>query len=70
MAVCMARRTRQLRLRRLKSTKGSLSNDDGDVNENSKKTIALNWQNNNFARTSHFFVLFFAVVARLRRETA
>ena len=67
MVVCLARRTRQLRL---KSTKGSLSNDDGDVNENSKKAIGLDWQNNNFARASPFFVLFFAVVARLRRETA
>ena len=27
---------------------GSLSNDDGDVNENSKKAIDLDWQNNNF----------------------
>ena len=27
---------------------GSLSNDDGDVNENGKKAIDLDWQNNNF----------------------
>ena len=67
MVVCLSRRTRQLRLR---STEGSLSNDDGDVNENSKKAIGLDWQNNKFARASRFFVLFFAVVARLRRETA
>jgi len=49
---------------------GSLSNDDGDANENGKKTIVLDWQNNNFARASRFFVHFFAVTARLRRENA
>ena len=65
MVVCLSRRTRQLQL---KSTKGSLSKDDGDVNENSKKAIGLDWQNNNFARTSRFLLLFFAVVARVRRE--
>ena len=47
---------------------GSLSNDDGDVNENGKKAIGLDWQNNNFARASRFFVHFFVVTARLRRE--
>ena len=47
---------------------GSLSNDDGDVNENGKKAIGLDWQNNNFARASHLSVHFFAVTARLRRE--
>ena len=45
-------------------------NDDGDFNENGKKAIGLNWQNNNFARASRFFVHFFAVIARLRRENA
>ena len=45
----------------------SLSKDDGDGNENGKKAIGLDWQNNNFAR-ARFFVRFFAVVARLRRE--
>ena len=49
---------------------GNLSNDDVDVNENGKKAIGLDWQNNNFARASRFFVHFFAVSARLRRETA
>ena len=49
---------------------GSLSNDDGDVNENGKKAIGLDKQNNNFARASRFFVHFFAVSERLRRETA
>ena len=49
---------------------GNLSNDDGDVNENGKKAIGLDWQNNNFARASRFFVHFFAVTARLQRETA
>ena len=50
----------------------SLSNDDddhGDGNENRKKAIGLDRQNNNFARASRFFVHFLAVVARLRRET-
>jgi len=45
---------------------GSLSNDDGD----GKKEIVLDWQNKNFTRVSLFFVHFFAVVARLRRESA
>ena len=49
---------------------GSLSNDDGDVNENGKKAIDLDLQNNNFTRASRFFVHFFAVTARLRRENA
>ena len=34
---------------------GSLSNDDGDGNENGRKAIGINWQNNNFARASRFF---------------
>ena len=49
---------------------GSLSKDDGNGNENSKKAIVLNWQNSNFARVSRFFVHFLAVVARLRRKSA
>ena len=49
---------------------GSLSNDFGEVNENGKKTAGLDWQNNNFARPSSFFVHFFAVTARLGRENA
>ena len=49
--------------------KGSLSNDVGDGNENGKKAIGLDWQNNYFARAARFFVHFFAVNARLRRET-
>ena len=49
---------------------GSLSNGDGDGNKNGKKATGSDWQNNNFARASLFFVHFFAVVARLRRETA
>ena len=35
---------------------GSLSNDDGDVNENGKKAIGLDWQDSNFAR--HAFCIF------------
>ena len=46
---------------------GSLNNDDG---EKGKKAIGLDWQNNNSARTSCFFVHFFTVTARLRRENA
>ena len=50
---------------------GSLiSKDDGDGNENGKKAIGLDWQNNNFARASRFFVHFFNVAARLRSESA
>ena len=37
-------------------TLGSLSNDDGDGNENGKKAIGLDWQNNNFARASRLFL--------------
>ena len=48
---------------------GNLYNDDGDDNENGKKAIGLDWQNNNFARASRFFVHFFAVAARLRRKS-
>ena len=52
-------------------TLGSLSNDDGDGNENSKKTTGLlDKQNNNFARASRFVFHFLAVVARLQRESA
>ena len=49
---------------------GSLSNHNSDDNENVKIAIGLDWQNNNFARTSRFFVHFYAVVARLQRESA
>jgi len=53
-----------------KTLKRSLSKDDGDGNENGKKAIGLDKQNNNFARASRLFVHFSAVVARLQRETA
>ena len=46
----------------------TLSNDDGDGNENGKK--AIDWQNNNVTRASRFFVHFYAVTARLQRESA
>ena len=42
---------------------GSLSNDDGDGNENGKKAIGVDWHNNYFARAARFFVHFFAVTA-------
>ena len=38
----------------LSCTLGSLSNDDGDGNDNGKKAIGLDKQNNNFARASRF----------------
>ena len=38
-----------------------LKHDDGDGNENGKKAIALDKENNNFARASRFFAHFFAV---------
>ena len=50
--------------------KGSLRNDYDDGNENVKKEIGLDKQNNNSARASRFFVHFSAVVARLQREIA
>ena len=49
---------------------GSLRCHDGDDNENVKKVIGLDWQNNNAARAARFFVHFFSVTARLRREDA
>ena len=39
-------------------------------NENGKKAIGLDQQNNNFARASRLFLHFFAVAARLQRESA
>ena len=36
---------------------------DVDVNEDGKKAVPLDWQNNNFARESRFFEHFFAVTA-------
>ena len=47
----------------------SLSKDDGDGNENGKKAIGLARQNNNIVRASGFLVHFFAVTARLQRES-
>ena len=35
-----------------------------------KKAIGLDWQNNNFARASRFYVHFSAVIARLQRARA
>ena len=49
---------------------GCLSNGDGAGNENGKKAIGLDRQNNNFARASRFFVHFLAVAARLQRDSA
>ena len=41
---------------------GSLSNNDGDGNENGKKAIGLDWQNNNVARASRFFGHFIRLI--------
>ena len=43
---------------------------DGDVNETGIKAVGLDWQDNNLARASCFFVHLFPVTARLRRENA
>ena len=48
----------------------SLSNDDGDANENGKKAIGLDWQNNDSACASHVFVDFLTVTTRVQRENA
>ena len=56
------------RFRRFGTPIGSLSKDVGYVNEKGKKAEGLDWQNNNFARASLFFLHFFAVTARPRRE--
>ena len=45
-----------------------LSNDYGHGNENGKKAIGVDQQNNYSVRASRFFAHFFAVTARLRRE--
>ena len=48
----------------------SLSNDDGDGNENGKKAKGLDWKNKNIVRASRIFAHFFAVVTRQQRETS
>ena len=48
---------------------GSFSNDNGDDKQDVKKAWFI-MQNNNFARALRFFVHFFTVLARLRRENA
>ena len=47
----------------------TLSNDDGDGNK-PKKGNRLNDQNNNSARVLHFLLHFFAITARLGRESS
>ena len=49
---------------------GSLSNDDADGNENGKKAIGLISKTTTFHVYHAFFVHFFAVIARLQRESA
>ena len=52
------------------SISGSLSNDDADGNENGKKAIGLISKTTTLHVHHAFFVHFFAVVARLQRESA
>ena len=60
------------------TTTTTMADDDHDNrelkqrqgNETGKKAIGLDWQKNNFARVSRFFVHFLAVIARLQRESA
>ena len=49
---------------------GTLRLDDAKALRTSKTTKGGSRQNNNFAHESHYFVHFFAVFARLRREIA
>ena len=49
---------------------GSLSNDDADGNENGKKAKGLISKTTTLHVHHAFFVHFFAVVARLQRESA
>ena len=48
------RRRHNLRHWKKASIQGSLSNDDGDIDENGKTAIGLDQQNNNFARDHAF----------------
>ena len=43
------------------ATLGSSNNDDGDGNENGKKGIGLDKENNNFARASRFEFLYISL---------
>ena len=43
---------------RLRCVTRGLKKSDGDGNENVKKALSLDWQNNNFARASRFFCTF------------
>ena len=50
-----------------KTTKGSLGNNDGDGNKNSKKSNkVISVKQQHFASASCFFKHFLAIVARLR----
>ena len=49
---------------------GSLSTDDGEVNGNGKKTIGLDWQNNNSALESRFSLHFFAELNNMESKAA
>ena len=46
----------------------SLSNDDDDANENGKKAIGLDWQNNDSTRALHVFVNFLTVTGQVQCE--
>ena len=49
---------------------GSLSNDDGEVNENGKKNSRFRWAKQQLCTCIKLFCTFFAVTARLGRENA
>ena len=53
--------TRLQLFRSIDASLGSLSNDEGDGNKNVTKAIGLDWQNNNCARATRVFVLFFSL---------
>ena len=48
----------------------TLRSDDGEGNKNVKTKNMFDKKNNNFARTTHVFVHFSVVAARLRHENA
>ena len=54
----------------LASTLESLSNDDGDGNEDGKKEMGLAVAKQQLCTCTRLMVHFFAVTARLRRESA
>ena len=63
--------SQESRTRRIsKKLLGSLSKGAEAMATRTSNKLSLDWQNNKFAHGSRFFVHFFAVVGRLRHETA